>query len=86
MKVPHTLFSWVLLYLLSFSVLLMPIVFSWYGVRARRFAGRIRQWASRVKGRAVAATRRRLWRWLTGSTADDPPQEAPPATPLHPRP
>lgn len=81
---PPSLFPWTLLYLLCFSVLLLPIVFSWYRVRARRFAHRIRSWASRLKRRIVTATRRRLWRWLTEPTAGDPP-DAPPVTPLHPR-
>ncbi|MER6018815.1 hypothetical protein [Streptomyces anulatus] len=85
MTMPPSLFPWALLYLLCFSVLLLPIVFSWYSVRARRLARRIRSWASRLKGEVGAATRRRLWDWLTKTSASDPP-DAPPVTPLHPRP
>ncbi|MFF5106088.1 hypothetical protein [Streptomyces sp. NPDC000134] len=85
-KMPPWLFHWVLLYLLFFSMLLWPVVFSWYGVRILQVARRIRSWTSQMKGQVVTATRRRLWRWLTESTADAPPEEEPSAPPLDPRP
>lgn len=77
---------WLLLYLLLLSLLLMPVLLSHYGPRIRRRARHIRSWAARLKRRAVAALRRRLWRWLTEPPTDDAPDGAPPATPLHPRP